>query len=62
MGPDEPAKTRDGKAVSTDAEGRKIWKWQVSELLGEGREAIIEHAGQEYRLRITANNKLILTK
>jgi hemin uptake protein HemP len=34
----------------------------VSDLLGEGREAILEHGGQEYRLRITSNGKLILTK
>jgi hemin uptake protein HemP len=34
----------------------------VSELLGGGREAILEHDGQDYRLRITANGKLILTK
>src|SRR6185436_10027712 len=34
----------------------------VSELLGGGREAILEHHGQEYRLRITQNGKLILTK
>jgi hemin uptake protein HemP len=35
---------------------------QVAELLGGAREAILEHAGQDYRLRITANGKLILTK
>ncbi len=34
----------------------------VSAILGGGREAILEHDGQEYRLRITANGKLILTK
>jgi hemin uptake protein HemP len=34
----------------------------VSEILGGGREAILEHDGQDYRLRITANGKLILTK
>jgi hemin uptake protein HemP len=34
----------------------------VSELLRGGREAILEHSGQEYRLRITQNGKLILTK
>lgn len=34
----------------------------VSELLRGGREAILEHSGQDYRLRITANGKLILTK
>lgn len=33
-----------------------------SELLGNARELIIEHAGEEYRLRITSNEKLILTK
>jgi len=32
------------------------------DLLGEVREATIIHAGERYRLRITANNKLILTK
>ncbi len=34
----------------------------VSELLRGGREAILEHHGQDYRLRITQNGKLILTK
>ncbi|MCQ4189577.1 hemin uptake protein HemP [Methylocystis suflitae] len=31
-------------------------------LLGERREVTIIHAGERYRLRVTANNKLILTK
>ena len=35
---------------------------KVSELLAGQREAILEHSGQEYRLRITASGKLILTK
>lgn len=34
----------------------------LTDLLRGSREAIILHAGQEYRLRITANNRLILTK
>lgn len=33
-----------------------------TELLGENQEIIILHAGEEYRLRITSNSKLILTK
>jgi hemin uptake protein HemP len=37
-------------------------RFKVSDLLGEGREAVLEHEGQEYRLRITANRKLILMK
>ena len=35
---------------------------RVSEILSGGREAILEHNGEDYRLRITANGKLILTK
>ena len=31
-------------------------------LLKGAREVIILHAGQEYRLRLTSANKLILTK
>ncbi len=34
----------------------------AAELLGDVREVTIIHAGDRYRLRITANNKLILTK
>lgn len=43
----------------TKREPREI---AIGELLGEAREAMIIHAGERYRLRITANNKLILTK
>ncbi len=32
------------------------------ELFGELHEIIIIHSGEEYRLRITSNNKLIMTK
>lgn len=35
---------------------------QLSDLLAGGREAIIVHGGEHYRLRVTANGKLILTK
>lgn len=37
-------------------------RWPVSDLLRGRREAILEHDGQEYRLRITSKGKLILTK
>ena len=40
----------------------KLRRLKVSELLEGEREAILEHDGQDYRLRITANGKLILTK
>jgi hemin uptake protein HemP len=35
---------------------------KVSDLMAGEREAILEHGGQDYRLRITASGKLILTK
>lgn len=37
-------------------------RYVVSDLLRGGREAILEHNGYEYLLRITANGRLILTK
>lgn len=36
--------------------------WPIETLIGTGREALIRHDAQLYRLRITAQNKLILTK
>jgi len=44
------------------AEPKRPVRVAVGEILKGGREAIIEHDGQDYRLRITANGKLILTK
>ncbi len=35
---------------------------QSRELFEDGKEVVIEHANQAYRLRITRQNKLILTK
>ena len=39
-----------------------IRRLRVDDLLGGAKEAILEHEGQDYRLRITSNHKLILTK
>ena len=33
----------------------------AAELFGTAREVIIEHNGREYRLRLTAHGKLLLT-
>jgi hemin uptake protein HemP len=49
-------------ASKTSAPAGKPRRLKVSDLLGGEREAILEHDGQDYRLRITANGKLILTK
>lgn len=40
--------------------GRKILKSE--ELFGAAREITIRHNGQEYRLQVTRNGKLILIK
>lgn len=37
-------------------------RWTSEALLGQQREALIEHRGEHYRLRLTAAGKLILTK
>ena len=37
-------------------------RWTSAALLGDGREALIEHLGAVYRLRLTLSGKLILTK
>ncbi len=35
---------------------------ESSQLMQGNRELLIAHAGEEYRLRLTRNDKLILTK
>ncbi len=49
-------------AAAVSAEPQRPVRVVVAELLAGGREAILVHGGQDYRLRITANGKLILTK
>ena len=44
------------------ASGLSIRRIAIGELLGGGREAVLLHDGTEYRLRLTSNGKLILTK
>lgn len=48
------------ESVNTDAEPARSIK--ATELLGENRTLLIKHAGSEYTLRITRNDRLILTK
>ncbi len=44
---------------TTDMAKRRLTS---AELFGDHQEIIILHDGGEYRLRITSNNKLIMTK
>lgn len=41
--------------------GDPVPRVRSNELLNQGMQLIIEHAGREYCLRITSNGKLILT-
>ena len=52
----------EANAQSAPQPGARPRRLKVSDLLAGEREAILEHSGQDYRLRITANGKLILTK
>ena len=53
---------RDAPEKHSSESGNTLRRLKVSELLAGEREAILEHNGQDYRLRITASGKLILTK
>jgi len=48
---------------STDPRsGSSRKRFMSDDLFGDAQEILIEHTGQEYRLRITRQGKLILTK
>ena len=54
-----------GLPPASDAKGDKpapAKEIDVMSLVGNGREVVLLHRGERYRLRITANGKLILTK
>lgn len=51
-----------GPARSGASPAPAALRWQAAHLLQRQREVEIEHAGQVYRLRLTAQGKLILTK
>jgi len=57
--PDDPSAATVHDRSQPPASPRRL---KVSELLAGGKEAILEHGNQDYRLRITASGKLILTK
>jgi hemin uptake protein HemP len=54
----QPNKSR----ANTAGDAASVPVVDVRTIVGGGREAIILHAGERYRLRITAKEKLILTK
>ena len=52
----------DRKPHSQSERGPSLPRIDASTLLASSREIILVHNDQEYRLRITSNDKLILTK
>lgn len=48
-------------SAARPAGGGPVPRVHSRELLRNGAQLIIEHAGREYRLRVTSNGKLILT-
>ena len=50
------------KPPSSSERGPSLPRIDASTLLASSREIILVHNEQEYRLRITSNDKLILTK
>ncbi len=53
------ANANSGLSESKTAE---ILRWTTKVLFAGAREIVIEHDGVEYRLRLTSQDKLILTK
>jgi len=49
-------------AAAPAPQWRRAARVDSQRLLAGARELVIEHAGQEYHLRLTRNDKLILTK
>ena len=64
--PHSSAETSATESASTHHSNRHANRGQIridSDRLMQGmRELLIAHAGEEYRLRLTRNDKLILTK
>jgi hemin uptake protein HemP len=59
--PTTPSGDRPGLIAAADG-ATAVPVVEVGSIIGAGREAVILHKGERYRLRVTANDKLILTK
>lgn len=57
--PNMPSDDKNAHATRQDGEIRRL---NAESMFANTDEVIIDHAGQSYRLRITRNGKLILTK
>jgi hemin uptake protein HemP len=59
--PTHARKAEPDRAVTRSAGNGPAPRVHSHELLNEGMQLIIEHAGREYCLRVTSNGKLLLT-
>lgn len=50
-----------GKQPKSAPQRLPVRRMTSAELFDRGNEVVIEHAGREYRLRLTGKGKLILT-
>jgi hemin uptake protein HemP len=56
-----PGGMEPNRATTRPPGGGPVPRVRSHELLRDSEQLIIEHAGREYRLRVTSNGKLILT-
>ena len=54
--------TDDQQPQEPDVEETREVRYVFAQLAQDGQEVLIEHASHTYRLRLTKNDKLILTK
>lgn len=56
------AQNKDDRGATERRQAESLRRVPLSRILGSDREIVIEFNGADYRLRITRNQKLILTK
>jgi hemin uptake protein HemP len=56
------AQNKDDRGAGERTQGESLRRVPLSRILGADREIVIEFNGADYRLRVTRNQKLILTK
>lgn len=61
-GSDAPDTTAEARYPPADRGGEPVGAIASAALMNGRREVVILHAGERYRLRVTANDRLILTK
>lgn len=62
MNPDDPPNPLHRSGLNPPQRAQAVPRLSSRELFRNSKELVIEHQGQEYRLRLTRNDKLILNK